>query len=278
MTSAKQRVLVTVKTYPTLSTKYGETVCTAGIRNDGSWVRIYPVPFRRLNEKEQYSKYDWIECELDRVTKDKRSESYRPRDVHQLVPVAHVDTRDSWRERRKLVLQTARVYTNLDQLVAEAKQAPDHRSLAVFKPTKVIELVIEEDEREFNSERLRQIRQQSTQQELFAEDEWRATFTAVPKLPYKFSYRFEDDTGRESTQVILDWEIGQLFWNCTRRAGGNEMVAIEKVRKKYVDEFFRTDLHLFLGTLEQWHFRAPQPWVIVGVFPIPHETQRLLDV
>jgi hypothetical protein len=49
----KQRVLITVKTYPTLSRKYGETVCTAGVRPDGSWVRIYPVPFRRLEEAEQ---------------------------------------------------------------------------------------------------------------------------------------------------------------------------------------------------------------------------------
>jgi len=32
----KQRILVTVKTYPTLSAKYGETVCTAGVRPDGS--------------------------------------------------------------------------------------------------------------------------------------------------------------------------------------------------------------------------------------------------
>src|SRR5262245_6318973 len=28
----KDRVLITVKTYPTLSRKYGETVCTAGVR------------------------------------------------------------------------------------------------------------------------------------------------------------------------------------------------------------------------------------------------------
>ena len=49
----KQRVLTTVKTYPTLSRKYGETVCTAGLREDGSWVRMYPVPFRRLDEAEQ---------------------------------------------------------------------------------------------------------------------------------------------------------------------------------------------------------------------------------
>ena len=49
----KQRILITVKTYPTLSRKYGETVCTAGLREDGSWVRMYPVPFRRLDEAEQ---------------------------------------------------------------------------------------------------------------------------------------------------------------------------------------------------------------------------------
>lgn len=53
-TMEKQRILVTVKTYPTLSRTYGETVCTAGIREDGTWVRIYPVPFRRLNESERY--------------------------------------------------------------------------------------------------------------------------------------------------------------------------------------------------------------------------------
>ena len=45
---AVERVLVTVKTYPCLSQKYDELVCTAGLREDGSWIRIYPVPFRKL--------------------------------------------------------------------------------------------------------------------------------------------------------------------------------------------------------------------------------------
>src|SRR5665213_640522 len=65
----KERVLITVKTYPTLSRKYGETVCTAGVREDGSWVGIYPVPFRRLDETEQYRKFDWVECRLIRNQK-----------------------------------------------------------------------------------------------------------------------------------------------------------------------------------------------------------------
>lgn len=59
-----ERVLITVKTYPTLSKKYGETVCTAGVRADGTWIRIYPVPFRRLEAEEQYRKFDWIETDF----------------------------------------------------------------------------------------------------------------------------------------------------------------------------------------------------------------------
>lgn len=69
---ARERVLITVKTYPTLSRKYGETVCTAGVREDGSWVRIYPVPFRRLEEAEQYRKFDWLECDLIKSRSDPR--------------------------------------------------------------------------------------------------------------------------------------------------------------------------------------------------------------
>jgi hypothetical protein len=76
----KQRILITVKTYPTLSRKYGETVCTAGVREDGTWVRIYPVPFRRLDEKQQYKKYDWLEARLVRNTTDPKpiARSTRP--------------------------------------------------------------------------------------------------------------------------------------------------------------------------------------------------------
>ncbi len=68
-----ERVLVTVKTYPTLSRRYGETVCTPGIRPDGRWVRIYPVPFRRLEQTEQYKKYDWLDLHLARNTSDPRN-------------------------------------------------------------------------------------------------------------------------------------------------------------------------------------------------------------
>jgi hypothetical protein len=128
----KERVLITVKTYPTLSRKYGETVCTAGIREDGTWVRIYPVPFRRLDEAEQYSKFDWLECRLARNPSDPRPETFRPVDEGELQPVDHIGTASNWRERRRIVLKTARVYDRLDELIAGAKA--NQMSLAVFKP------------------------------------------------------------------------------------------------------------------------------------------------
>lgn len=267
----KQRVLITVKTYPTLSRKYGETVCTAGIREDGTWVRIYPVPFRRLNEEEQYKKFQWLECRLARNGTDPRPETHRPVDEHELHPVGEVDRSDNWRERRRLLLKTARVYDRLDGLIAAAKA--NEVSLAVFKPTRVLDFFWEEEERSWDPDRVRQMRESTNQYDLFADNTWRETFKVIDKLPYSFSYKFEDAGGRTSELQILDWEAGALYWNCLRSTNGDEPAALAKVRKKYFDDFLTKDLHFFLGTTQQFHFVAPNPWVIVGVLPIPHEKQ-----
>jgi hypothetical protein len=268
---AWERILITVKTYPTLSRKYGETVCTAGVREDGSWVRIYPVPFRRLEEAEQYRKFDWLECDLIKSRTDPRPETRHPADMKQLHPVGHLDTRQNWRKRRELLLGRARVYTRLQPLIDGAKA--NALSLAVFKPAKILDFVWEEETREWDAAKLAEMRNQNNQGELFAEDAWRKTFQVIPKLPYSFSYRFADADGRESEMQVLDWEAGALFWKCLRSCGGDEPAALRKVRQKYLDEFTQRDLHFFLGTTQQFHFVAPNPWVIVGVFPIPHENQ-----
>ena len=270
----RERVLITVKTYPTLSRKYGETVCTAGVREDGSWVRIYPVPFRRLDETEQYRKFDWLECDLSKSRSDPRPETRHPVNMAELQPVGHMDTRDKWRERRRLLLQTATVHLRLQPLIAGAKA--NTLSLAVFRPTKITGFVWEEESRDWDPAKVAEIRTQTHQGELFAEETWRQTFKLIPKLPYSFSYRFEDATGQASEMQVLDWETGALFWNCLRSSGGTEAVALEKVRAKYLGEFTKRNLHFFLGTTQQFHFVAPNPWVIIGVFPIPHERQMNL--
>jgi len=268
---ARERILITVKTYPTLSRKYGETVCTAGVREDGTWARIYPVPFRRLDEVEQYRKYDWLECDLIRSKNDPRPETWHPGDVKQLVTAGHMGRNDGWRERRRLLLGRCRIFTSLDEIIAGAKA--NKHSLALFKPTKITDFIWELEDRDWDAAKVAEMRNRSDQGELFAEEAWRKTFELIPKLPYSFSYRFEDADGKKSEMQVLDWEAGALYWNCLKRCNGDESAALAKVRQKYFDDFTTKDLHFYLGTTQQFHFRAPNPWVIIGLLPIPHETQ-----
>ena len=268
------RVLITVKTYPTLSGSYGETVCTAGLREDGSWVRIYPVPFRLLEEINRYKLFEWIECPLQRNTKDFRPETFRLLDPSQIRREVQLDTTYNWRARRDIVLKKATVYDHLEPLIRAAKD--NATSLAVFKPTEIVGFVHESTDREWSRKKLDEMRAKIDQADLFDDNEWRATFRVVNKLPYKFYYRFTDVAGKVRKLQILEWQIGALFWNCLRQAGGNEDEALAKVRQKYVDEFADKDLHFFLGTTLGFHLIAPNPWMIIGVFPIPHEQQTSL--
>ena len=253
----RERILVTVKTYPTLSTKYGETVCTAGVRKDGSWIRLYPVPFRRLTQSEQYSKYDWLECDVVRNSRDPRPESFRPVDKTELEPVGHVDTSDLWRERRRILLQSNNVYDRLDTVICAAKK--NTFSLCVFKPTVVLDFIHEPEDSTWDPNKLKKMREMHAQLELFEDSSWRKPFEVIPKLPYSFSYRFKDAVGKQSELQILDWEIGALYWNCLESSDRDESVACEKVRQKYLDEFLTKELHFFLGTTQQWHSVAPNP-------------------
>ena len=167
------------------------------------------------------------------------------------------------------------MYDNLDELIKGAKC--NELSLAVFRPTKIIDFISESEDRDWDAKRLEQMRNLHSQLDLFEDNSWRKTFNIIPKLPYSFSYRFEDALGRRSELQILDWEAGALYWNCLKATGGDEPQALSKVREKYFESFLNTDLHFFLGTTQQFHRVAPNPWVIIGVLPIPHDSRlRLL--
>ena len=259
---ALTKVLITVKTYPAISSKYYELVCTAGFREDGSWIRIYPVQFRKKAYSEQYSKWQWIELDLVKNTSDPRPESYRPKS-HDTPIFIHDNIKpdgDAWHERRKFALN--KIYTNKKTLIAEAKNKNVATSLAVFKPSRITDFKIELVDREWGKEKIESLRQMN----LFDTSEHDKT-QVVRKLPYKFSYTFLDDAGESSTLMIEDWEIGQLYWNSLARHEGNEAKATHDVEKKYFDDFAKTkDLHLFLGTTMLHHFRAPNPFVVIGTF------------
>lgn len=261
---ALTKVLITVKTYPTLSSKYDELVCTAGFLEDGSWIRIYPIPFRKLEYEIQYKKYDWIEIDLERYSRDFRLESFRPQNIDKGFSIInHLDTSDHWRERKDTVLRN--VYTNMTTLIEHSKDIDKYTSLATLKPKRIIDFKIEKTERQWDSKKLAVLKAKDNQLNLFKNSE--NPFEVVDKLPYKFSYKFTSDDNIERTLMIEDWEIGALYWRSLKRHEGNEYKACEDVKKKYFDDFAKTkDLYLFLGTTREFHLIAPNPFVIIGTF------------
>jgi len=268
---ALTKVLITVKTYPAISSKYDELVCTAGFREDGTWVRIYPVQFRRKSYEEQYKKYDWIEIDLVKNKSDFRPESFRPYSHDSEIKILeHIDTKSNWEERRKFVL--GKIHYNLSVLIAESQNKSICTSLAVFKPSKILDFTIEEVEREWDKAKLAKLEAERLQGKLFQQPE--NPFEVVRKLPYKFCYVFEDNQGKQSKLMIEDWEIGQLYWNCLARHEGNEVKAVNDVKKKYFEDFAKTkDLHLFLGTSQVHHYVSHNPFMIIGTFHPKKETQ-----
>jgi hypothetical protein len=187
--TTNERILITVKTYPSLSAKYGELVCTAGIKEDGSWIRIYPLPFRRFEHYKRFKKYTWIEIKLTKNTNDPRPESFRPVGWDNIKIYERVDSKDNWQARKNLILKTE-IHNNMRILIDKAKA--NQLSLATFKPTQVCDFIWEEVDREWNPEKVDSVLMDLKQGLLFDPEGFVKDFKIMPKLPYRFSYIFSD--------------------------------------------------------------------------------------
>lgn len=274
-----EKILITVKTYPTLSNKYAELVCTAGVTESGEWRRLYPVRFRLLYEGQKYSKYQWVEAELEKSASDGRPESYKIiRNSLSAVGVP-LSTGNNWRARREAFLDKVEIHEDLHELIKRAHR--NELSLAAFKPKLFLDFIAEPTEREWDASKLAILEKQKQQLHLFDDEETVARqFEIVRKLPYKFSYQFEDCRGKKSKLMIEDWEIGALYWNCLKASGGDEGEALAKVREKYWEQFVQSGKHeliLVLGTtLEHHNKKSPNPFVIINVFYPGLERQKRL--
>lgn len=269
------RVLITVKTYPLPSRSYTELVCTAGLLHGEKWIRLYPIPFHFLqDDQKKYPKYSWVELDLTRKTGDFRPESYSPKlGVDEPIKVLkQIGTDNSWAARKSYVLKE--VFTSMKELIELSKDPNQRKSLATLKPSRIIDFVWEEDEREWKKKWQDQLKQLN----MFELPTQRGHKKLVKKLPYKFSYRFISEGDKEPRKMMIeDWEIGALFWNCLYRTDGDEQAALELVKQKYLDEFVEKDLYLFVGTTLKFHaMSAPNPFVIIGVFYPPKTPQLTL--
>ena len=251
------KVLITVKTYPIPSAKYGELVCTAGVTESGDFVRLYPINFRDQPFGKQYQKYQWIEVDAEKHKgRDTRKESYRP-DCDSLITVGEkIATKPGdWSARGQFVLK------NVARSIEELRecQEQDGTSLGIIRPRIVHKMIAEPTEREWKAAFLAELRQARLW------DDRKASKEPPRKLPFKFQYVFECDDPRCKGHRMMneDWELGALFWRLID-AGSTEAEAIEKVRHKFFEEMCASDCdtHFFVGTI----LAHPTSWVVVGTF------------
>ncbi len=250
------KVLITVKTYPIPSAKYDELVCTAGVTEQGDFIRLYPINFRELPYDLKYKKYQWIELDAERHKGDIRKESYRPLpDSIQCVGDPIRANPGNWADRSKYVL--AKEAQSMEDLLD--RQSEDYTSLGIFKPKAISDLTITPDNEEWKPGFINALKQSR----LFETRKW--TLNPPKKVSFKFQYIFECNNVRcrGHKKMIEDWEVGALYWNLVER-GASPQEAAQKVKNKFFNDICGRDkdTHFFVGTVA----RHPKSWVILGVF------------
>jgi hypothetical protein len=264
---ALTKLFLTVKIYPGFSTTDERMLYTAGVRQNGSWIRIAPLRFERKPFKDQYQKYDLIEMDLVRDKNDKRGETFHPRRRGTPYKVLEsVGYENNWEFRKKFALQN--VYVGMKRLIDDSRDEDNPLSLATFKASRLVNFFWEPVKDEWTE------REEAWLNERNVLERRDGTLKVVRKLPYLFSYVFEDVNGTESTLMVDDWELGQYYWQCLKQRKGDETAALKDVKNRYLFEFSRDrEVYFFLNTTRISHQHASNPFFIAGVFYPKREKQ-----
>lgn len=257
---SKVKVLIVAKTYPVYSTKYQELVCTGGMLENGTFIRLYPINYRYRPFWQWYKKYQWIEVEVTKNSADPRPESYRP-DCASIRPLGEpIPTKGNWRRRRDIVDRATETtmcsLNHVDQKIC---------SLGIVRPREIKSFLVEPTTRDWKPQVLAQLSQLS----LFESER-----KPLEKIPYIFrcSYTCEEEGCKGHVQMISDWEFGELYRRM-RDKYNSEDKAVELVREKFLDTICgpEMDTRFFVGTVMRYG-----SYIIVGTFYPKKEPPALL--
>lgn len=247
---AEKKVLIVVRTYPVPARKGVEVSCTAGITENGQWIRIFPIPYRLLDQDKRFRKYQWIKVSAKKATDD-RPESYEIRQDSIEILGDPLPSKNYWEARKDIL------FPHREHCLCCLKQKRDKAgfpTLGLFRPGKIKRLLIAPDVPTWTNQQ-RQILEQA---DLFTEQ----PKTSLEKVPYRFQYEFRCDekTCAGHTLICTDWEMGQS-WRKWSRQYQSEWK--KKFQQKYETEMIhKNDTHFFVGTLRG----HPHTWIIVGLF------------
>lgn len=269
MASDHQRILILCKTYPSPSARYVETSCVAGMAEDGRLVRLFPVPFRLVEDDQQFKKWQWVSARIRRAQDDARRESHRVSVDTIRLEGEPLPTRGHWIARREAI-KGVPVFDSFAAL--DAARETDGVTLGLLRPTRLLGLDITPvDNPNWTEEELAKLLQEQQQGSLFDAGEDLRSLKTLKKLPHDFHYRYECRTAAgvvEYRHKLVDWEAGALYWNICRRADWQDAF-----RQKFVSEFNEREVLFLLGTIH----RFPKQWLIVSVlYPpkLPDEMTR----
>lgn len=247
-------LLVNCKTYPAVSKKYTETVCTGGVQADGSFVRLYPIPFRFLEKQEQYKRWDVIQVQAYKDTKDTRPESWHLAPGTPIKIIRRLTTdKQRWEWMNKAVFQGT----------ADLESQGKTNGLVEVEPIKFYWKP--EKKKEWTPSQINVFEQGS----LFDKKE-RMEELAI-RIPWQFRLEYrEKATGLEFDSKVLSWSYYQGF----RRnldIFGNETAALEAVAQKIRNSIFANErtVYAILGT----HSRFKH-WMISALYHLPSKIQR----
>jgi hypothetical protein len=248
-----KKILITVKAYPNPSRKYGETVCCAGVDlSNYQLVRLYPIPFRDLDNEQQFKKYSIIEVKCFKPSSDKRPESYCVvADSINVLDVIDTDN-GTWERRKDIVLKLP--VKPLCQAYRDAEEKD--LSLGFIKPENITFDWIKQSPPDQKSRELCY-----AQLSFFNKKK-----NAIEEIPFNFYYNFKcagipDCSGHKLS--IIDWEIGQAFRDW-RTKYPSENILLEKIRQRWLEisNTTKRDVYFFAGNM--WRFR--KTFMVLGVF------------
>lgn len=251
-----KKVLITVKSYPNPSKKYGETVCVAGIDIDSrAWVRLYPIRFRDLDGNKKFKKYSIIQVQVIKAKKDKRPESYRV-DADSIKIIGYLDTRkDRWTQRKNIILPT--ISNSMCEILQESEDKD--KSLGMFKPRNI----------DFVWEKARP-KNQNARKACYAQLSFLdKKKEVIENIPFDFRYKFfchNDPLCSGHNYSIIDWEIGQAYRDWQWKYKTQDLL-LEKIKERWLDNMCSSnnDVYFFVGNMKRFR----NIFMVLGVFYPP---------
>lgn len=260
----RERILIWGKTRPELSQTYGELVCTGGLlASTKELIRLYPIPLRYLDDERIFRKYQWVEADICKSTRDYRPESYRI-EFNSISTGEIISTTDgSWDERADWILTKSNLVQSLEEL--QELQVLEKKSLGIITPKEVLDVTCSpfslNEKREWK-ERYDLITRQADLP--FMEEEKRSV-KPIPPPDFRFRITFscnDDRCNGSHTFSVLDWEVDALY-NKLKNAGDQPRVAAEKVLDKLRQiASAKNDFRFFLGNIAN----HPLTFTIVGLW------------